>query len=191
MADHRAALARTVTEKGLVRLAEPVRLRSGVMSHDFVDVKQALAGGADLELACRAMVAAAGDLGVSFDAVGGMTMGADQFAHGIAIVAAKQWFVVRKEPKGRGTDKRVEGASVGPGVRALLVEDAVSLGGSIRDAYEVVTGTGATVVAAMALVDRSDAAAPFFEQRGVPYRAILTYRDLGIEPLREGVPSPG
>ena len=191
MPNHRVELTRIVTEKGLLHLDEPVRLRSGVMSSDFVDVKQALADGADLELACRAMAEAATDeLGIEFDAVGGMTMGADQFAYGIAIVAGKRWFVVRKEPKGRGTNKRVEGADVGPGVRVLLVEDAVSLGGSIRDAYEVVRETGATVAAAMTLVDRSDAIAPFFREQGVPYKAILTYRDLGIEPLRDGLAVP-
>lgn len=183
------AVTRIVAEKGLVHLDQPVRLSSGLLSSDFIDVKEALAEGADLEVACRAIVAEADELGVEFDAVGGMTMGADQFAYGIAIVAAKRWFVVRKQTKGRGTDKRVEGAALGPGTRVLLVEDAVSTGGSIKEALAHVRDTGADVVAAVTLVDRGDSAAPYFAAEGVPYRAVVTYRDLGIEPIREGLVS--
>ena len=187
MSDDTAGIARLIAEKGLLHLDEPVRLRSGVMSSDFIDVKEALADGADLEFVCRAFIATAEAAGVEFDTVGGMTMGADQFAYGIAILAAKRWFVVRKESKGRGTDKRIEGAALGPDRRVLLVDDVVSMGGSIREAYELVRATGATVAAAMSVVDRADAAEPFFRAERVPFRALVTYRDLGIEPLRDGL----
>ena len=113
-------------------------------------------------------------------------MGADQFAHVVAVLARSEWFVVRKEPKGRGTDKLVEGARVGPGTRVLLVDDVVTTGGSIRKAYEAIVALGATVVAAATLVDRGDVAARFFAERAVPYAPVVTYRDLGIEPLRGG-----
>ena len=84
------------------------------MSHDFIDGKTALAKGEHLELACRAMIDAMDNLGVEWDAVGGLTMGADQFSHVTAVLARKKWFVVRKEVKGRGTNKRIEGEDVGP-----------------------------------------------------------------------------
>lgn len=177
------AVARIVREKGLTRLPEPVQLRSGAMSRDFVDAKRALAEGEDLELACRAMLEAARGMGADFDAVGGMTLGADQFSHVMAVLSRGRWFVVRKAAKGRGTDRRIEGAALGQGVRVLLVEDVVTLGGSVREAYEVVAETGATVSGVVCLVDRSDAAEPFFAAEKVPYRAVLTYRDLGIEPV--------
>ena len=121
--------------------------------------------------------------GIEFDAVGGMTLGADQFAHVIAVLARKKWFVVRKAAKGRGTNKRVEGAEVGPGVRALLVDDVVTTGTSILDAYEVVRGLGATVAGAVTLLDRGEAARPKFEALGVRYVSVLTYHDMGIEPV--------
>ena len=63
------------------------------------------------ELACRLAVDLAARDGVEFEAAGGLTMGADHFAHGIAMVADCEWFVVRKAPKGRGTDKVVEEVS--------------------------------------------------------------------------------
>lgn len=176
-----------VKDRGHLRLPEPVQLASGDMSRDFVDVKKALENGADLETACRAMVEALGDAGIEFDAVGGMTMGADQFSHVIAVLQRSRWFTVRKAAKGRGTNRRVEGAQVGEGDRVVLVDDVVTKATSIRDAFEVVRQTGATVVAAVTLVDRGDAAKPWFEAQGVPYLAIVTYRDLGIEPVGGGL----
>ena len=112
-----------------------------------------------------------------------MTLGADQFAHVVAVLARKKWFVVRKAAKGRGTNKRVEGAEVGTGVKVILVDDVVTTGASILDAYEVVRDLGATVTGAVTLLDRGEAARPKFEAVGVPYVAVLTYRDLGIEPV--------
>lgn len=172
-------LAEIVRKKGVTVFDEPVRLASGEYSRFFVDGKQALAHGADLRLACEAMAGAANQAGVDFDVVGGLTMGADQFAHGVAMVAGKEWFVVRKEPKGRGTNKLVEGASVA-GRRALLVEDAVTTGGSIQKAFHQVVAEGAEVVMAITLVDRGEVARRFFDDLRVPYLALLTYRDLGM-----------
>lgn len=182
-------MARIVREKGLLHLPEPVQLSSGAMSREFVDAKRALAHGPDLSLGCQAILETAEELGVEFDAAGGMTLGADQFAHGLAVLAGKQWFVVRKAVKGRGTNRRIEGATLAEGVRVLLLDDVVTTGGNIREAYDVVAGTGATVGAVVCLVDRSDAAAPLFAAQGVPYAAVVTYRDLGIEPVRDGLVS--
>lgn len=185
MSGLRQRVVEIVRERGLSTLAEPVVLASGELSRDFVDAKAALARGEDLQLACEALLESIGD--VDFDAVGGLTMGADQFAHVVAVLAKRQWFVVRKEPKGRGTNKVVEGAPVGPGTRVLLVEDVVTTGGSIQKAHAAITGLGATVVAAVTLVDRGEVAGRFFERQGIPYFPLVTYRDLGIEPVGGGL----
>ena len=183
-----------VRRRGLLRLAEPVMLRSGHLSAEFVDVKAALARGQDLETACRALLEGLGEVlatesaSAAFDAVGGLTMGADPLAHVLAVLARRSWFVVRKESKGRGTDRLIEGERIGSGSRVLLVEDTVTTGGSILRAHTVVSGTGATVVAAATVVDRGDAARRAFAELGVPYLAVVTYRDLGIDPV--GSPSP-
>lgn len=172
-----------IRREGYLRLDEPIQLRSGEWSRDFVDGKRALASGADLEVACRALLEMVSEAAIGFDAVGGLTLGADQFAHGVAIVARKHWFVVRKEAKGRGTNQLVEGAPLGDGVRVLLVDDVVTTGGSIQKAWKAVGRTGAEVVAAVTLLDRGEAAARFFAGVGVPYLPLLTYQDLGIEPV--------
>jgi orotate phosphoribosyltransferase len=177
----RARVAQVVLEHGVRHFDEAVQLASGAWSHDFVDAKRALARGGDLELACRALVDLVADL--DFDVVGGLTMGADQFAHGIAMVTGTEWFVVRKEPKGRGTNQLVEGAAVGPGRRALVVEDVATSGGSLRKAVDEVLRQGAEVVAAVVLIDRGEMARACFDDLELPYRALLTYRDLGIAPL--------
>jgi orotate phosphoribosyltransferase len=178
----RAQLVEIVRTKGYEHRAEPFELSSGRMSHDFVDGKQALAAGADLELACRYFAACAVEAEVAYDAVGGLTMGADQFAHGMAVVTGCDWFVVRKAPKGRGTNKVLEGAAIA-GRRVLISEDAVSTGGSILQAIDVAAQHGAEVVGAITLVDRGDAFAPQMAERGIWYRPAMTYHDLAIEPI--------
>jgi orotate phosphoribosyltransferase len=66
------------------------------------------------------------------------------------------------------------------------VDDIVTTGGSIRQAHQHVVDTGASVVAAVTLVDRSDIAAPYFDQHGVPYLPVFTYHDLGIVAVGAG-----
>lgn len=178
----RAQLIDTVRDKGYEHRDPPFELSSGKKSHDFIDGKRALASGSDLRLACQLAIDLAAEAGVEFDAVGGLTMGADHFAHGIALLADCEWFVVRKKPKGRGTDQLVEGASL-EGKRVLLTEDAVTTGGSIQKAYEVATDQGATVTGAVTLIDRGETGAGFFAERDVWYCPLLTYRDLDIEPV--------
>ena len=172
-----------VTTYGLEYREEPFTLASGELSHDYMDGKRALARGEHLKLACQALIELVADAGVEFDAVGGLTLGADAYATVIAVLAGKRWFVVRKQAKDHGKGKQIEAAELGPGVRVLLVDDVVSTGGSILQALDVVRATGAEVVFATTLVDRGEAAARRFHDLGVPYRPLITYRDLNIKPI--------
>ncbi len=184
MSQFSARLLEIVTDPTVLQhLPEPIRLASGEMSRDFIDAKVAVDDPDDLEFVGRAMVAAAQQADVEFDAVGGLVLGAVPFTFAVAGAARCKWFLIRKEPKGRGTNRWIEGARITPGMRVVLVEDVVTTGGSIRDAYERVGLEGGTVVFATTLVDRGDQAAGFFEGAGVPYVAMVTYRDLGIEPV--------
>ncbi len=178
--DTRAALADLVRRTGYERREEPFRLSSGGWSHDYVDGKFAIATGPALRQASEAVVELVGD---GFDAVGGPTMGADALAVGVALVSGRSWFSVRKEPKGHGRAAWVEGARLGPGDRVVMVEDVVSTGASLLRAAEKVTDLGAVVVAATALLDRSPQVAERFAEAGVPWLPLLTWTDLGIEPL--------
>ncbi|MGQ0615790.1 MAG: orotate phosphoribosyltransferase [Acidimicrobiia bacterium] len=182
--DFRPGLLELVRDPAVLQhLPEPVRLASGAMSQVFIDGKLAVQDADDLDFVGRAMAAAADAAGVSFEAVGGLVLGAVPYTFAVAHVVGCRWFLIRKEPKGRGTNRWVEGARVGPGARVMLVDDVVTTGGSIRLAYDKVRDAGAEVVFASTLVDRSDRAAEFFRSVGVPYTPLLTYTDLGIGPV--------
>ena len=171
-----------LSDKAVIHLDSPVELASGKMSSTFVDVKAGLAHADDLRTVCAALVQLLADAGIEFDAVGGPTMGADHLAVGMALEATSSWFFVRKEPKGRGTGRQIEGFDLGPESKVVVIEDAVSTGGSMIKAIDVIESTGATVVAVTTPIDRGDAAAPALAARGLRYLPLATYQDLGLEP---------
>ncbi len=182
-AELRSQVLDVVRRLGYVRRDEAFQLSSGGWSHDYVDGKRALAGGAELRLAADAVVATAAEQGIAFDAVGGLTMGADPLAHAVAVVSGAKWFSVRKEAKSHGRQRAVEGAELGPSVRVLLVEDVVTTGRSMLQALDSVEATGASVVLAVTLLDRGDVATEELADRGVAYAPLATYRELGIDPV--------
>ena len=123
------------------------------------------------------MVDLAAERQIEFDAVGGLTMGADALAHGVAMVTGKAWFSVRKEPKSRGLEQFIEGFRLKdhPGTRVLLVEDVVSTGGSVRKAYDRSIEAGAVVTGIIPMVDRGEVGGARLRR---PRRAILSARHL-------------
>jgi orotate phosphoribosyltransferase len=176
----RSALAKLVRSYGYEYRDPPFQLTSGGWSHDYVDGKHAIATGAGLRQASQAVIDAVGG---PFDAVGGPTMGADALAHGVAMLAGIAWFSVRKEPKGHGRGAWVEGARLEAGNTVVIVEDVVSTGASLLRAVERVRELGVEVVAATALLDRSPSVAARFAAAGIKWVPLLTWTDLGIEPL--------
>lgn len=183
LADLRAEVARVILQYGYERRDEPFQLSSGGTSHDYIDAKRAIAQGSRFALVAEAIDALANSLGVTFDAAGGMTMGADPIGVAVAMRTDAEWFSVRKTSKGHGRQRRIEGKEFGPGVSVLLVDDVITSGRSILDALDALKEVDAEVVLATTLVDRGEAARPAFEQRGVLYEPLLTYEDLGIDPV--------
>jgi orotate phosphoribosyltransferase len=183
---YRDEAIRLVATRGLERREVPFRLASGQLSHDYIDGKFAIDDGASLRLVCEAVIELVAQAGLQFTAVGGVTMGSDALTHGVALLSGARWFTVRKEPKQRGREQWVEGTRLGPDDRVLLVEDVVTTGGSIMKAYDKVTEAGATVVCVTPMVDRGDSGRELFEGIGVRYLPLMTYVDLGIEPVRSG-----
>jgi orotate phosphoribosyltransferase len=184
----RARVVRLLLDRAYVRRSEPFQLASGGWSRDYLDARLAIAGGADLRLVAEAILALAADEGVAFDAVGGLTMGADPLSHAIALVGDRSWFAVRKGAKSHGKQRLVEGAPLDASTRVLLVDDVVTTGGSIAQALDAVEMTGAPVVLAVTLCDRGDGARRLLEGRGVRYRPLTTYADLGIDPVAPPTP---
>ncbi|MEO7126571.1 MAG: orotate phosphoribosyltransferase [Nakamurella sp.] len=119
-----------------------------------------------------------------FDAVGGLTMGADPVAMAMLHAPGRPLdaFVVRKAAKDHGTGKRIEGPSVS-GRRVLAVEDTSTTGGSVLEAVDVLIEAGATVVGVATVIDRSTGAAEAVRSRGLEYRYLLGLSDLGLADL--------
>jgi orotate phosphoribosyltransferase len=115
----------------------------------------------------------------SYDAVGGLTLGADPVATAImhASGAAVDAFVVRKEEKKHGMQRRVEGPDVA-GRRVLVVEDVSTTGASPLIAVEALRDEGAEVVGVAVIVDRG--AREAIEAAGLEYRSAYTLADLGL-----------
>ncbi|MCH9666630.1 MAG: orotate phosphoribosyltransferase [Actinomycetia bacterium] len=175
-----------IRTRGYERREEPFRLASGQLSHDYIDGKYAVDTGERLTVVSRAVAELAAASGIEFDAVGGLTMGADPLAHGVAMVTGKAWFSVRKEQKQRGREQWIEGTRLQPGTRVLLVDDVISTGGSTEIALERVRAVGAVATGVIPMVDRGDGATRRFAQHGVPFYALVSYRDLGIDPVQPG-----
>lgn len=180
----RRELARLILDFGYERREEPFQLSSGGTSHDYIDAKRAIAKGSRFGLVAEAVQALAASHGVTFDAAGGMTMGADPIGVAVAMLMDVEWFSVRKAAKGHGRQRRIEGKEFKPGVRVLLVDDVITSGRSILDALDVLMEASAEVVLATTLVDRGEMASEEFARRGVLYEPLLTYRDLNIDPVQ-------
>jgi orotate phosphoribosyltransferase len=121
-------------------------------------------------------------------AVGGLTLGADPIvgatlaAAGAAGRTGLRGFLVRKEPKGHGTGQLVEGP-LSPGETVAVVDDVATTGGSSLKAVEAAEALGCEVALVIAVLDRLEGAAEAFAARGLAFQALVTIRDLGVEPL--------
>ncbi|QEG43496.1 orotate phosphoribosyltransferase [Roseimaritima ulvae] len=120
------------------------------------------------------------------DAVGGMAIGADPITAAIITVAGRRdlplrGFMVRKEPKGHGTGRQVEGP-VQPGQRVVIVEDVITSGGSALKAVDAAQAFGLEVIGVLAIIDRLAGGQQAFADRGLKLQTLYTVRDFGIEP---------
>ena len=156
-------------------------LKSGRKSTWFLDTKQTMCRpDGVLAVAEAALEVIPNDV----DSIGGLTMGADPVAFGIAAVAATRGrnlrsFSVRKEAKDHGVTGRIAGALM-PGDKVVITEDTVTRGTSIFEAVEAVKAFGAVPVLITVIVDRGGTCAEMARTAGIDYRPLLTAPDLGF-----------
>ncbi len=157
-------------------------LKSGRKSSWFLDTKQTVCRpDGVLAVAEAALTIIPADA----TAIGGLTMGADPVAYGIAAVAATKGrdlrsFSVRKEAKDHGVTGRIAGA-LQPGDKVIITEDTVTRGTSIFEAVEAVYEFGAVPVLITVIVDRGGTCAAMAAEAGIAYKPLLTAPDLGFE----------
>ncbi len=157
-------------------------LSSGQTADYYIDLRRITLDGAAAPLVGRVMLDLTHDL--EYDAVGGLTLGADPVATAMLHAASSRGrrldaFVVRKSEKQHGLQRRIEGPDV-TGRRVLAVEDTSTTGTSVLTAVEALREAGAEVVAVAVLVDRNTGARQRIESAGLEYRFVYSVGDLGL-----------
>jgi len=158
-------------------------LKSGATSNWFLDAKQTACRADGIIAVADAVVEVFGDELATIDAIGGLTLGADPMAYGVAAVLGTRGFdlrsfSVRKEPKLGGITGRIAGA-LQPGDRVLVTEDTTTRGTSLIEAVDQIEAFGAQPVYMSVVVDRGGTCAAMAADRSIDYRPLLTAPDLG------------
>ncbi|MHB8763847.1 MAG: orotate phosphoribosyltransferase [Deferrisomatales bacterium] len=177
----RAELLALLREKSYEE--RPVTLASGKSSNFYIDGKQTSLHPRGAYLIGRLFLDRLPAFG-AVDAVGGPTLGADPLATATSLVSGLEGrglpaFIVRKEPKGHGTQRWVEGQKNLPaGARVVILEDVVTTGGSSLKAVENVASEGYRVLGVLTLVDRQEGGREALEARGYRFEAVFTKADV-------------
>jgi orotate phosphoribosyltransferase len=174
----RESLKNEILNKAVVH--GKVILSSGKEADYYVDLRRVTLDSTAAPLVGEVMLELTKDL--DYEAVGGLTLGADPVATAMMHVAGQKGrkldsFVVRKAEKAHGLQRRIEGPDV-KGKKVLAVEDTSTTGGSVLTAVEALKEAGAIVVAVAVIVERG--AAPKVKEAGLEYRAAYQLSDLGL-----------
>jgi orotate phosphoribosyltransferase len=174
----RETLREEILKKAVVH--GKVILSSGKEADYYVDLRRITLDSVAAPLVGEVMLEVTKDW--DFDAVGGLTLGADPVATAMMHVAASQGrkldaFVVRKAEKAHGLQRRIEGPDV-VGRRVLAVEDTSTTGGSVMTAVEALREAGAIVVGVATIVERG--AAPLLAENNLEYKYAYSLTDLGL-----------
>ncbi len=178
LTDDKGALRQQILDKAVVH--GKVVLSSGREADYYVDLRRVTLDAEAAPIVGRVMLELTSDL--DYDAVGGLTLGADPVATAMLHAAAAQdrrldAFVVRKSEKQHGLQRRIEGPAVA-GRRVLAVEDTSTTGGSVLAAVDALREAGAEVVAVAVIVERG--ARPTVAAAGLDYRAAYELADLDL-----------
>jgi len=178
MTDARERLRQIIKAESLLT-GGAFTLASGRPSGYFFDMKKTMLHPEGMALAADLIIEAIADLPeVRF--VGGLEVGAIPL---VAAVAVRSWpkrplqgFFVRKEPKGHGTNKVIDGR-LEPGAPVVLFEDVTTTGGSVMKAVNAVRAEGCTVARIVTIVDRLEGARDNLAREGIPLAALFTRED--------------
>jgi orotate phosphoribosyltransferase len=174
----REELLAGIKAKGVVH--GDFELSAGSRVTSYVDLRRVTLDGRLAPLVGRVMLDATADL--TYDAIGGLTLGADPVSTAMMHAAANRGtpidaFVVRKAEKAHGLQRRIEGPDV-KGRRVLALEDTSTTGSSVLTAVDALEEAGAEVVGVAVVVDRG--ARPRVLDRGLAYIAVYELDELGL-----------
>lgn len=157
-------------------------LASGRRSSYYVDARRTTMSGEGQLLIGWLGLQAIDEAGWRMQAIGGLTLGADPVSYAIAHAAAAagrelEGFTVRKEPKGHGTGRQIEGAFES-GMRVVVAEDSMTTGDSALKAMRILQDAGANVVGAFVVVDREEGGRERLAEAGLDLVALFTASEL-------------
>lgn len=162
-----------------------VTLTSGKKSNLYLDLRQTLMRARGMRLAGALMLERL-TAGPPVDAVGGMAVGAVPLVSAVLAAAAERdpenaplGFFIRKDKKGHGLGRQIEGGFQ-RGQTVALVEDTTTTGGSTLQALDLVEEAGGKVARVLCIVDRGEGAVEAFAERGITLEPLFTLADLGL-----------
>jgi orotate phosphoribosyltransferase len=150
-------------------------LTSGRRSDFYFNGKQVTLEGRGLYLTSLLILARCHELRI--DAIGGLTLGADPIASGVAALSGDgrplRAFIVRKDAKEHGTGALIEGPALRDGDRVMVVDDVITTGGSLLRAVDALAGQPVDIVEALAVVDREEGGRAAIEARGLRVHSLF------------------
>ena len=177
IAEKRARLRDVIKEKSFSTGGD-FKLASGAGSTFYFDMKKTMFDPEGAALVADVLFDAIKSDGV--DQVGGLEIGAVPIATAVAI---RSWperpiraFFVRKEAKGHGTNKLIDG-QYADGGKTILFEDVTTTGGSVMKAVDAVRERGGTIAKIVTIVDRLEGAKAALAKEGIELVAVFTKED--------------
>jgi orotate phosphoribosyltransferase len=174
-------LLEIIKQKSLITTGGPFKLASGAMTDYYLDMKPTMFDPEGSMLTAEITYDEFLKDDSDVDAIGGLELGAVPI---IATICARSWhdrpvsgFVVRKEKKGHGTDKRIDG-NFKPNTTVILFDDVTTKGGSVLQAVHAVRAQGATVKKIITVVDRLEGAKENLAKENIALLPIFTTDDL-------------
>lgn len=187
MTDRKKMLALVMKESGAFKKRKPEEppfiLASGAESDVYVDCRLATLDALSLSLISAHFSVLIKEKGLEPTHVGGVTSGADPIVAGVLLTLRTlkgnsiKGFFVRKEAKGHGTKKQVEG-HLPAGAEVVIFDDVATTGGSSQIAVDAVNAAGGKVIAVCVVVDREAGATQHFAAQGIPLYSLITLKEL-------------
>jgi len=170
-----------IVRKRSLRVGDFV-LSSGKKASYYLDCRMTTLDPRGAFLIASLVLAKMRELKIKADAVGGLTLGADPMAASIAVVSGIEGnplpgFIVRKEAKGHGMQRYIEGWDGAPGSSVVIVDDVCTSGDSIIKACELVEAAGYRVAATFCVVDREEGGTQAIATR-YPFYPLFTAKQL-------------
>ncbi|HKV05344.1 MAG TPA: orotate phosphoribosyltransferase [Candidatus Acidoferrales bacterium] len=180
---HREQLANLLRAKSIKR--GDFTLASGKKSNYYLDCRLTTLDPEGARLTGYCVLEKLDELGVKPDAIGGLSMGADPVVSAAIVISAiekrpLQGFLVRKEAKGHGRQRQIEGLENPRGKKVVIVDDVCTTGGSTLEAIDAAEREGCEVLAVISLVDREEGGSEILRAK-YKYRSIFTARELLAE----------